>query len=882
MHDRNGPSRFGRWLLGLRAGAVRRDEVEDDLHELYRLRAAKRGNAYAEWMWLRDALSVKRLSRPVPFRPSRDLAMHVIWQELRVGTRALAAHRRFTATAVVVLGLGIGVATAVFSVVNAVLLRPLPYASPERLVAVTSVFKSPTRTSKSPVVALTELAQWRSRARSFESMGAFAYTQLPVRVGSQSFSPVTALMDPEFLQTLGKPLALGTFFSPTRGPRSDMTAILSHALWLTAFGGDPSAVGRTISIDGEPHKVRGVLSADFQFPRSDASYFTKPVDLLIPSTSMEGFEPSSRQWFGIARLKPQTTAAQAEAELQSIANGLAADASAGYWSAQLAPLSSETTQRSRQALLVVLGISIVLLLIASTNLMNLFFARGVGRLREMSIRRAIGSTTGQLLRLLLIESVVLAVAGGLAGIWLASFAIRAIVALLPENLPVTHAIDIDSSVLVYTTLLCVVTATLAGLIPALHVSTKTNEAVRSPGMRASMSRSLSRVQRALCVAQIALGTALLAGAGLLANSLWKLNAVDPGYATNRVLGFNLSVPNDVTGDARVRFYQAALIEVRTIPGVERAGLISFLPPETRAGIYMGLAIDGVPAPVPGSAPRIINTLIASPDYFGTMKMPMVRGRDLAESDIAGGPPVIVVNEAFVRRYMPAGDPIGRKIGTGFDGLKPVREIVGVVADAHDRGMAVRPYPTVYVPFAQFSLPYGAIAMRTSSAPELIVPVIRDRVQRLNSSVPLSDFQLLDQRLRDSLREPRFYTLLAATCAGMAVLFVTFGLYGLVSYSVGQRTTELGIRMAIGAQRGTIVRMVVSQGLRVAVGGVILGLGLAVASTRALESLLFGVRPLDWPTFSSAATIVIVVTLAASYVPARRASRVNPIAALRHD
>jgi putative ABC transport system permease protein len=876
------PNRLGRWLLRLRAGAERRAEIEDDLAELFRLRAAERGGWYAQWRWLLDAASVTP-SAMAPSRRWRTNPMDAIWQDLRAGIRALAASRRFTAIAVVVLALGIGVTTAVFSVVNAVLLRPLPYADPDRLVAVTGLFTSGARQAPTRVIVLSDLADWRPRAQSFASMGAFAYTQLPVRAGEAAFSPVTALMDPEFLPTLGNRLALGTPFEPSPAPGSDRTAILSHALWIEAFGGDRSVVGRTITVDGNPYVVRGVLAADFQFPRSDASYFTKPVDLLIPSSSYPNFPPDSRQWFGIARLKAGVTLARAEAELQAIAEGLSRNPATGdTWSVRLAPLAEETTRRARQPLMVVLGISIVLLLIASTNLMNLFFARGVARLRELSVRRALGSSTWRLLRLLLMESLLLAAAGGLLGVWLASLAINAIGALSPVHLPVTQAIDIDATVLAFTTLLCAGTAITAGFVPALHASAKSDEAVRTPGLRASAGRGVNRAQQTLCAGQIACGVALLAAAGLLANSLSRLQDVDPGFDADGVLGFNLSVPNDVSREARSRFYAAALDEIRTIPGVERAGLISFLPPETRAGVFMGLAIDGLPEPERGAPARNANTLIASVGYFNTLRMPMVRGRDFTDMDTSDRAPVIIVNEAFVRRYLPDDEPIGRKIGTGFDGLEPVREIVGVVRDAQDRGLAVAPYPTAYIPFTQFSLPYGAIALRIGVPAESIVPVIRDRLHRLDPAVPLTDFQMLTDRLHESLREPRFYTLLAVTCAGMAVLFVTFGLYGLVSYSVGRRTTELGIRMAIGAERGTIVRMVLGQGFRMALTGVALGLGLALVSARVLESLLFEVQPVDPPTFAAAAAIVMIVTLAASYAPARRASRLNPVTALRQD
>jgi putative ABC transport system permease protein len=401
-------------------------------------------------------------------------------------------------------------------------------------------------------------------------------------------------------------------------------------------------------------------------------------------------------------------------------------------------------------------------------------------------------------------------------------------------------------------------------------------------MRASASRAVTRLQQALCVTQIALGVALLSAAALLAHSLWRLHAVDPGFDSRSVLGFNLSVPNDQLMPARKRFYADALDEIRTIPGVERAGLISFLPPETRAGVFMGLAIDGVPPPERDAPPRVVNTLITSPDYFATMRMVIQRGRDFTAADDTASAPVIIVNEAMARRYFSDSDAVGRRIGTGFDGLKPVRTIVGVVRDSHDRGLAAEPIPTAYIPFAQFALPYGSIALRTQVDPGSVIPVIRDRLNRLNPAVPVTDFQRLDDRIHESLREPRFYTLMAVACASMAVLFVTFGLYGLVSYSVSRRTAELGIRMAVGAQRTTILGMVVMQGLRMSVAGVVLGLGLAIALGRAMTSLLFQVPPADTLTLLASAGVVVFVTLLACYAPARRASLVNPVTALRTE
>jgi predicted permease len=806
--------------------------------------------------------------------------MATFWQDVRYAVRTLKNNPGFTFVAALVLALGIGATTAVFSVVNAVLLRPLPYVDPSRLVAVTSVYRPATENRKVRVVALTDLREWRRASRSFASISAFFYTQLPLRAGTQSHSPVTALVDPDFLPTLGNELAMGTHFERGSTPGSDRTVIISHALWLDAFAGDPGVIGRPVSVDGEPYTVRGVLAADFQFPRSDASYFEKPVAVLLPAFSNDLAE--SRQWFGIARLAPGITLEQARGELRNIAESISRQTpEKKEWSAGLAPLDEETAGASRQALLLVLGISIVLVLIASTNLMNLFFSRGVARLRELTIRRAIGSTAGRLVRQLLTESLCLAVLGGAAGVFLARYLIGVLVALSPVHLPVTAGIGIDARVLAFSSAVCLAAALVAAFVPALHMSVKTDEAARSPGMRATAGRGVARVQQVLCVAQMALGVALLAAAGVLAHSLWRLNTVPAGFERDRILGFNLSLPTGQDMDQRKRFYAAALQEVRSLPGVVSAGMISFLPPERRAGVFMGLAIDGLP-PDSNAPPRVVNTLISSVDYFRTVGTAIAAGRDFTSADTAQGRPVIIVNEAFVRRYLPDQNPVGRKIGTGFDGLAPVREIIGVVRDARDRGLNRDPFPTVYIPFEQFALPYSSIALRADAAPERLIPAIRDRLNRLNPDVPVTEFQTIDQRVHESLDEPRFYTTMTGACASMAVLFVTLGLYGIVSFSVGRRTAEFGIRMAMGAPHVAIVGLVLRQGLYMAAAGVALGVGLSVTLTSLLSSLLFQVDPVDPPTLAAAAVLVVTVTLVASYVPARRASRVNPIIALRME
>jgi predicted permease len=732
------------------------------------------------------------------------------------------------------------------------------------------------------VIALTDMEQWRKESRTLESMGAFAYTELPIRVGEQAYFPITALMDPEFLPTLGNPLAMGTMFAPRTVEGRDSTIIITHHLWIEAFNRDPAVIGKALTVDGEPYTVRGVLREGFQFPRSDASYFTKDVEMLLGAATFPGFPASARQWFGIARLKPDVTLPQAEAEMRAIANGMAAiDAKYKDWSIRLTPLGEETARTSRSPLLITLGISAVLLLIASTNVMNLLFSRGASRLHEMAIRKAIGGSTSRILRQLLTESVCLTFVAGTLGVLFTVFATGMLIAISPVHLPVTESIGIDRTVLGFTFTICALTALLAGLFPAVHVSFKSSEAMRSGTARTTMNRALGRTQQVLCVIQMGLGVGLLAAAGLLANSLWRLNTQDPGFRSANILGFNLSVPSDHSLDERRRFYQSALDQVREIPGVLSAGWITFLPPENRAGVFMGLAIEGATL-APGAPPRVVNNLITSVDYFSTMSTPVLRGRDFRPTDNKEGPPVIIVNEALARKYFPNEDALGRRIGTAFDGGRPVREIIGIVKDSKDRGLAREPYPTVYIPFPQFALPYGSIVVKTQAPASEVIAEIRQRLAKLDPSVPLTDFQTIENRVYESLEEPRFYTMMAATCASMAVLFVSLGLYGIVSFSVSRRTPEFGIRLAFGAQQSTIFRMVLAQGLRMAAAGVALGLLLSMLFTRVLTALLFQVRPMDPLTLGTAAAIVVVVTLLASYIPAYRASRVSPIVALRYE
>ncbi|HXD23868.1 MAG TPA: FtsX-like permease family protein, partial [Gemmatimonadaceae bacterium] len=584
-------------------------------------------------------------------------------------------------------------------------------------------------------------------------------------------------------------------------------------------------------------------------------------------------------WFGIARLRDGVALAAAQQEMRIIARDLAnTDAHHKDWTVSLASLADVTTRSSRPALMIVLAITLVLLVIASSNVMNLLFSRGAARSGEMAIRQAMGCSTVRLVRQLLLESLCLTVASGVIGVALAAVATNALVALSPVHLPITQHISLDGAVLVFALGVCLVTALVSGLVPAIHAARTSSALVRAPGTRATGSRAVGRLQRSLCVVQIALGVALLSVAGALTGGLWRLSTTNPGYRSDDVLGFSFSVPADHSKEQRDAFYANALDQVRTIPGVVSAGFITFLPPETRAGVFMGFTIEGAP-PNP-NRPDMANHLISSPGYIATMGMQLASGRDFTENDDEHANPVVLVNEAFVKAYLPDGDPLGRRVGIAFSGGKPTREIVGVLRDVHDRGLARAPYPTIYVPFRQFSLGYGSIAVRTSIDPASIAPEIRRRLGRLDPAIPLVHFERVTDRIRASLDEPRFYTWLAVACAAMAVLFVTLGLYGIVSFNVSGRTPEFGVRMAIGASGGAIQRLVLAQGAWMSGVGAVAGVGLALATARMLRTLPFPVQSLGAATLGAAVGLVVGVTMIASYVPARRASRVSPLTALR--
>jgi putative ABC transport system permease protein len=534
--------------------------------------------------------------------------------------------------------------------------------------------------------------------------------------------------------------------------------------------------------------------------------------------------------------------------------------------------------------MIFLGIGAVLLVIACTNLGNLLLSRSAARARELAIRKAVGATARRLLRQHLTESLCLAALGGALGIAIAAVGVRVIDALSPLRLPIIQGITIDARVLGFGVAVSIAAALVVGSVPALLSIAGGFRSTRS-GVGAT-ARVFPRTQKALAVVQIGLSVGSLAAAGVLSHSLWRLNTVDRGFVSEQVIGFQLNATGPRDEWIRGSFVDPALDEIASIPGVGSVGYITFLPPETWASVFARFRIDG---PQPESAVRVVmsaNTLTTSARYFETVGMSLIRGRRFDAADDADSPPVMIVNEAFARTFLPGEDVVGRRVFSDFDTSlgkeSTAREIVGVVNDTRDRGLDQRPAPTIYLPYRQGTLPYGAIAVRARVTPSALIPEIRRRLRAIDPDVPITDFETLDARVRESLRQPRFYASLAAACAGLAVLFVTVGLYGVVAYSVSRRTVELGVRMALGSSQGRILGLVLRQGAAMALIGAGLGVVVTLGSTRGLASLLFEIDPLDPLTLGGSVVLVVAVALLAAFVPARRACTLSPMTALRHD
>ncbi|HEX7315759.1 MAG TPA: ABC transporter permease [Pyrinomonadaceae bacterium] len=802
--------------------------------------------------------------------------MKTLWQDLRFGARMLRKRPGFTAVALLTLALGIGANTAIFSVVNAVLLRPLPYRNAERLVWVSGNVRGGTnRASVSP----PDYVDYRAQNTVFEEFAASTSVPFPVNLTGAgeperlTGSRVTA----NYFRAFGVEPALGRAFGADEeraGPAP--VAVLSDGLWRRRFGGDPSVVGKTLTLDGKAVAVVGIAPPEFQYPAGAELWL--PLDFDDPEMKIR----AAHFLRPIGLLKPGVTIEQAKAETDLIARRLEEQypESNERWSLNLVPLHEQVVGGVRTSLWVLLGAVGFVLLIACANVSNLMLARAAARRRELALRTALGASRWRVVRQQLTENLLLALVGGALGLLVAAWGVDLLAALGAGDIPRSREIGVDGRVLAFTAALSVLTGLAFGLLPALRASrTDLNEVLKDAG-RGTSGPGRGRVRGALVVSEIALSLVLLAGAGLLVKSLVSLLNVNPGFDPANVLTLriNLARARYTKPEQAAAFFGDLQRRVAGLPGVEAAGMISELPLSGQPNdMYFYVA---------GRPPRTADQKVTADyrrvnqDYFRAMRIPVLRGRDFTEQEATGSAQVVVINETLARNFFPNEDPLGRRLVIDF-GKQEEFEVVGVVGDVLHRSLDGGVYQMMYTPTLRIG--GSNLVVRTSSAdPLALAAAVRGEVAAVDRDQPVSTVRTMEEVVSGSVAQQRFRTLLLAVFAGVALLLAGVGIYGVIAYSVTQRTHEIGIRMALGAGAADILKMVVRQGMALALAGVAVGLLAAFALTRLLSSLLFGVTATDAVTLAAVSLLIVAVALLACFIPARRATKVSPTVALRYE
>jgi predicted permease len=801
------------------------------------------------------------------------------WKDLRFAVRVLWKSPGFTGIALLALVLGIGANTAIFSVVNAVLLRPMPFQDPDRLVV---VWETSPRTKKNNVANPQNFADWQARNRSFEAMAGYVPFQLSMSItgeGAPEEVPGNYITR-EFFPILGVQPAIGRNFRAEEDVRGDdNVALISDGLWRRRYGADGNIVGKRLIVRGSPTTVVGVLPSSFRFPEVKADVW------MLTHIDGQG-QRRGRYLATIARLKPGVTLMQAQADMKIIAAQLANENPVfdTNWGAAVVPMSEQFTGNLRTPLLVLLGAVGLVLLIACANVANLMLMRSSARHREMAIRTSLGATRGRIVRLLLVESMLLGIAGGVLGLLFAVWAKDLLLAMLPESMSVAkvNSVTIDHNVLAFTVILSLGTGLLFGLLPALRASRPDlSDTLKEGGRAVSASLRRNQMRAALVTGEMAVALMLLIGAGLLMQSFVRLQNVTPGFQPDRILSMHIGLSSSRYSNERQS--AAGLDEIvrriEQVPGASSVGSIQF-PPLGGLLPATGYWVIGRPTPKPSDAP-VTGVSIVSPGYFSTMSIPLMQGRLFTARDREGSPQVTLISQALARQQFPNMNPIGQRLFVQW-GRETPYEIVGVVGDVKHDGLDQEARPTVYFPNAQEPQNVATLMIRTGENPMKMAPVIEQVIHAYDKDQAVSDIQPLDVFLTKSVARPRFQSVLLSSFAGLALLLAAIGIFGVMSYSVAQRTHEIGIRVALGAQRDQVLRLVVGQGLFLALIGTAAGLVGAFALTRYLRTLLFNVSPTDWVTFTVVPVILCAVALAASYFPARRAMQVDPMQALRYE
>ena len=799
-------------------------------------------------------------------------------QDVVFAGRQLRRSPGFAVVAILTLGLGIGATTAIFSVVDGVLLRPLPYPQADRLVR---LFHVDARQSDRDDATPANFYDWRERNRSFDRLAFFQYFGHDVRgAGGETTSINSWLVSEDYFAVLGVQPRLGRIFRPDEfRPGAAPVAIISTSLWQQRFGADPAVLGRKEILDGVAHTIVGVMPASFQYPEKRFIWAPKIMD------DGEKRDRASTYLGVVGRLRPGVTVQAAQDDMSRVARELAAtyaptNARVGV---QVASVPNELLGPVRPALLVLLGAVVCVLLVACANVANLLLARGSDRRREFAIRAALGAGRTRLARQMITESGLLAALGCVVGLVFGKGGITLLLALTPATLPRTEEITLDGRVLLFTLAASLATSLLFGLAPVRMFSRPNlNDAVRDGGRGNSASRGRLRLRGVLIVSEIALALVLLVGSGLLIRSFVTLLRVDPGFTpANRAMVQVFLWDLYTKPDLRAGFMRDVLERMGAVPGVEAVGAVSAFPfALANIGIETSIAIEGRPAAAPGEAPNAYTT-VATNGYVETMGIRLRQGRAFTPADNATGARVTVVSESFARRHFPNENPIGRRVSAKLNGGQS-REIVGVVADVRHDGLQQPVREEMYLPHAQFPFGSMTIAVRTSGDPATLLPALQRAVWDVNPRQAIHTATTLDALVATSLRERRFNLSLIGGFAALALLLAAVGVYGLISYSTSRRANEFGVRIALGASGRQIVMAAMSDGVRYAVMGVGLGLVAAYALTRSMASMLFGVTATDPMTFGLLAVLMLLVAALASYLPARRAMRVDPVTALRGE
>jgi putative ABC transport system permease protein len=804
--------------------------------------------------------------------------MDSLRRDLAHGLRRLRQAPGFGFVAIATLALGIGANSAIFSVVHAVLLRPLPFEEPDRLVRISSVWQG-----RSVVFSPPNFLDMAAAAQSFESVSALDGGGVTLTSGGPPARIESARVSATFFDVLRvRPVHGRGFVAGENEPGHTKVAVIGDRVWRDRFGADRAVVGQTIQLDREPHLVVGIAPADFSYPEG--------VEIWTPLEYDAQFRRGRGAWYltVIGRLKPGVAVETARQEVATIAARLAHEYpndNEGL-GGTVASLHESIVKDSRNALLVLLGAVGLVLLIACVNVANLLLARVAARETELAVRTALGAGRWRLLQQLLTESVLLAVLGGAAGIFLASFAVDALVALQPQGVPRLREVHVDRTVVGFAAALSIVTGLLFGVFPALQMTRRATAQSLREGSRGILTGRGHRLRGGLVVGQMALAMMLLAGAGLLGRSFVQLRRVDPGFRPDSTLTFRIALPESAYGEEsrKAAFFEELIARLAALPGVRSTGAVSRLP---LSGSRFGFSfmIAGRP-PVPPPQQPTMESRVATPGYFEAMGIALVRGRFFTPGDGAEAPQVVVLSESAVRRFFPGEDPLGQRIVLGW-GRGPGRpraggEVVGIVGDVKERGLAEENPPEIYLPSVQLPVTSMDVMLRTSVSPRSLAPAVETVVHGLDPELPVARTATLDEIVARSISQPRFYMLLLGVFAGTALFLAALGIFGVMSYAVVQRTREIGIRVALGAQATQVLRMVIGQALVLAVAGVALGLLGALGLARAMTGLLFHLSPTDPATLASVAVLLTAVAVVASYLPARRATRVDPLVALRSE